>query len=108
MSIINAVKAMMHDQSLPMFMLAKACNTTFYLQNMSPHRILQEIGHLRDFWLSSLHPHSCGEEEKVAALRTKGHFGGVQRGFKGLQGVLARSTQDNGEPRCQVRGELGI
>jgi transposase InsO family protein len=61
-SIISAVKAMMHDQSLPMFLWAEACNTTVYLQNRSPHRILEgktpeeaftgsrpEIGHLRIF-----------------------------------------------------------
>jgi transposase InsO family protein len=61
-SIVSAVKAMIHDQSLPMVLWAEACNTTVYLQNRSPHRILEdktpeeaftgvrpEIGHLRIF-----------------------------------------------------------
>jgi transposase InsO family protein len=61
-SIISSAKAMIHDQGLPMFLWAEACNTTVYLQNMSPHRILgdktpeeaftgvkPEIGHFRIF-----------------------------------------------------------
>jgi hypothetical protein len=40
-SIISEVKAMLHDQSLPMYMWEKVCNTTVYLQNRSPHRILE-------------------------------------------------------------------
>jgi hypothetical protein len=60
--IIGAVKAMLHDQDLPMFLWAEACNTTIYIQNRSPHRVLgsktleeafigrkPEIGHLRIF-----------------------------------------------------------
>eukprot|EP00253_Pinus_taeda_P001561 PITA_01561 len=31
---------MLHDQSLPFHLWAEACNTTIYLQNRSPHRIL--------------------------------------------------------------------
>jgi hypothetical protein len=40
-SIINAMKAMMHDQSFPMFLWLEACNTVVYLQKRSPHRILE-------------------------------------------------------------------
>jgi hypothetical protein len=53
---------MIHDQSLPLFPWAEACNTTVSLQKRSPHRILEdktpeeafigmrpEIGHLRSF-----------------------------------------------------------
>jgi hypothetical protein len=56
------MKAMLNDQSLPMYLWAKACNTVMYLQNKSPHRILEgkipeeaytgsrpEIGHLKVF-----------------------------------------------------------
>ena len=53
---------MIHDQSLRMFLWVDACNTAVYLQNRSPHSILEkktpeeaftgvkpEIGHLRIF-----------------------------------------------------------
>jgi hypothetical protein len=63
--IIDATKAMIHDQSLPLFLWAKACNTTVYLQNRSLHQILEdktseeafivkrpEIGHLMIFGYS--------------------------------------------------------
>ena len=32
-SIVGDVRAMLHDQGLPMHVWAKACNTVFYLQN---------------------------------------------------------------------------
>jgi hypothetical protein len=61
-SIIGSARAMIHDQELPMFLWAEACNTTVYVHNKSPHRILgdktpeeafsgvkPEIGHLRIF-----------------------------------------------------------
>ena len=38
MSIVGAVKAMIHDQSLPFFLWAEACSTVVYLHNKSPHR----------------------------------------------------------------------
>ena len=34
---------MLHDQGLPLFLLAKACNTIVYLQNRSPHRALGNV-----------------------------------------------------------------
>jgi hypothetical protein len=42
-TIIEATKAMMHDQSLPMILWAEACMTTIYVQNRSPHQILKNI-----------------------------------------------------------------
>jgi hypothetical protein len=42
-TIIEATKAMMHDQSLLMILWAEACTTTVYVQNMSPHQILKNI-----------------------------------------------------------------
>jgi hypothetical protein len=53
---------MIHDQGLPLFLWAEACNTAVYLQNRSPHRVLgnmtpdeaftgqkPQVGHLRIF-----------------------------------------------------------
>jgi hypothetical protein len=61
-TIIEATKAMIHDQSLPMTLWAEACMTTVCVQNYSCHQILKnitpkeaftkvkpEIGHFRIF-----------------------------------------------------------
>jgi transposase InsO family protein len=39
-SIVEATKAMIHDQNLPMHLWVKASSTTVYVQNRSPHKIL--------------------------------------------------------------------
>ncbi len=41
-SIVGAAKAMIHDQDLHMLLWAKACNSTTYIQNRCPHRILED------------------------------------------------------------------
>jgi hypothetical protein len=61
-SIVEAVKAMIHDQNLPMFLWAEASNTAVSIQNRSPHQISEdktlkeaftgvkpEVSHLRIF-----------------------------------------------------------
>jgi transposase InsO family protein len=61
-TIVEAARAMLHDQDLPMLLWAEACNTAVYVQNKNSHRILEEkthkeaftrvkpeIGHLRIF-----------------------------------------------------------
>jgi hypothetical protein len=42
-SIVGAARAMIHDQGLPLFLWAEACNTVVYLQNRSPHRALGNV-----------------------------------------------------------------
>lgn len=42
-AIVGAAKAMLHDQGLSMFLWADACNTTVFLQNRSPHRLLGQV-----------------------------------------------------------------
>lgn len=37
-TIVEATKAMMHNQDLPRFLWAEACNTTMYIQNKTPYR----------------------------------------------------------------------
>ena len=39
-TIMEAVKAMIHDQDLPMHLWAEAAKTPVYMQNISPHRVL--------------------------------------------------------------------
>jgi hypothetical protein len=61
-TIIEATKAMIHDQNLAMILWAEASMTVVYVQNMSPHQILKnmtpeeaftevkpEVGHFRIF-----------------------------------------------------------
>eukprot|EP00253_Pinus_taeda_P035680 PITA_35680 len=38
--IVGAARALLHDQGLPLHLWAEACNTTVYVQNRCPHRIL--------------------------------------------------------------------
>ena len=37
---MGVVHRMLHDQGLPINLWAKACNTTVYVQNHCPHRVL--------------------------------------------------------------------
>ena len=61
-AILGTARAMLHDQGLPLFWWAEACNIAVYLQNRSPHRSLgnqtpleafsgqkPQLGHLRIF-----------------------------------------------------------
>ena len=38
---MEATKAMLHDQDLPMHLWAEAARTTVYVQNRTPHRVLE-------------------------------------------------------------------
>ena len=59
---MKAIRAMLHDQDLPMHLWAEAAKTTVYVQNCTPHRALKnktpkevfygkkpEVSHLRIF-----------------------------------------------------------
>jgi hypothetical protein len=61
-SIVGDAKAMIHDQDLPMLLWSETCNTIVYVQNRSPHKVLEDktpeeaffgvkskIGHFRIF-----------------------------------------------------------
>jgi transposase InsO family protein len=50
MDIVGVVRAMLHDQGLPLFIWVEGCNKTVYLQNMSPHRVLGDKTHEKDFY----------------------------------------------------------
>ena len=41
-TIISTVKAMIHDQGVPMFLWAEACSTVVYVQNRCSHRRLRD------------------------------------------------------------------
>jgi hypothetical protein len=48
-TIIEATKAMIHYESLPMIMWAEASMTAVYVQNRSPHQILKNMTHEEAF-----------------------------------------------------------
>jgi transposase InsO family protein len=86
-SIVGASIAMIHDQDLPIFLWAKACNMAMYVQNMSPHKVLEdetleeaffgmksEIGHFRIFGCP-VYIHVLAEKRtKLELLGEKGLF----------------------------------
>ena len=37
---VGATRSMLHDQGLSFFLWEEACNTTMYIQNKSPHKVL--------------------------------------------------------------------
>ena len=39
-SIVGAAQVILHDQGLPMHLCVEACNTTVYVKNRCPHRVL--------------------------------------------------------------------
>ena len=41
--IIEAAKAMIHDQGLPIILWAKASSTVVYVHNTSPHKIMRNL-----------------------------------------------------------------
>jgi transposase InsO family protein len=85
--IIEATKAMIHDQSLPMTLWVEACMTTLYVYNMSPHQILKninpkesftrvkpEIGHFRIFGCPIYFHVPKEKRYKIHPLGRKGTF----------------------------------
>ena len=61
---MEAVKAMIHDQDLPMHLWAEAAGTTVYMQNRSPHKA---IGN------KTLEEIFSGEKPEVSHLRIFGY-----------------------------------
>ena len=47
--LLAEMRSMLHDQGLPFFLWAEACNTSFYIQNMSPHIVLESKTLEEDF-----------------------------------------------------------
>jgi hypothetical protein len=94
-TIIEATKAMIHDQSLPMIMWADACMTTIYVQNRIPHQILNnitpkesftgvkpKIGHFRIFGCPLYFHVPKEKRSKIDRLGKKGTFVGYSESSK--------------------------
>jgi hypothetical protein len=94
-TIIEATKAMIHDQILPMTLWAETCMTAVYVQNRSPHQILKnitpkeaftkvkpKIGHFRIFGCS-VYLHVPKEKRfKLEPSGRKGTFVGYSESSK--------------------------
>lgn len=82
-SIVGVARAIFHDQGPPLHLCAEACNTLVYIQNHSPHRILEmktpeeaysdkrlDVGHFRIFG-SSIYFHVTKDVGKNLELTTE-------------------------------------
>jgi hypothetical protein len=105
-SIIGVAKAMIHDQDLSMFLWAEACNTTVYIQNRCPHRILEdktpeeaftgvkpEVSHFLHLWLSSLYPCTNRKEDQVGPSSKKGLFVGYSETSKAYRVYIPKQRK---------------
>ena len=94
-AIVGAAKAMIHDQDLPMFLWAEACNTAVYIQNRSPHKVLgsktpeeaftgkrPEIGHFRIFGCLTYSHVPSEKRTKLEPTAEKGIFVGYSETSK--------------------------
>jgi hypothetical protein len=92
-SIIEAAKAMINDQNLPMHLWEEASSMAVYVHNRSPHKILgnktpeevfignkPEVNHLRIFGCLVTSVYTCfeGEENEVGAFRKEGYLRWIQ------------------------------
>ena len=97
-SIIGAAKAMLHDQGLPLFLWAEACNTAVYLQNRSLHPALghmtleeafsgkqPDIGHLRIFGCITYSYIAKEKRTKLEPTAEKGIFVGYSETSKAFR-----------------------
>ena len=60
---MEVAREMLHDQDLPMHLWVEAARTNLYVQNCTPHRVLENKIYEEDF---------LGEKPKVSHLRIFG------------------------------------
>ena len=97
-TIVDVVRAMLHDQRLPKFLWVEATNTAIYVKNRCPHQALgsktpkemftgkkPDISHFRIFG-SPVYFHVPKEKRnKLGASGTKGIFVGYSENTKGYR-----------------------
>jgi hypothetical protein len=92
---MEAVKAMIHDQDLPMHLWAEATKTTMYVHNRSPHKVLEnktpkemfsgekpEVSHFRIFGYPVFVHVSKEKRTKLDPFGHKGIFVGYNDTLK--------------------------
>jgi hypothetical protein len=95
MAIVGAVRAMLHDQGLPLFLWVEACYTAVYLQNRSPHKAVRrmtheeafsekkpEVGHLRIFGCITYSYVPFDKRTKLEPMEERGIFVGYSETSK--------------------------
>ena len=89
-TIMEAARAMLHDQDILMHLWAEAARTVVYVQNRTPHRVLEnktpeevfsfkklEVSHRQNIRLSNVHTYSKRKEDKVISFRKEGYICGI-------------------------------
>ena len=97
-AIIEARKAMLHDQYLPLFSWTEACSTAVYLQNRSPHRAIGSrnpkepftrkrpyVGHFRMFGCLTFCHVPSKKRTKLEPTAEKGIFVGYNETSKAFR-----------------------
>ena len=89
-TIMEAARAMLHDQDLPMHLWAEVAKAMMYVQNRTPHRVLEnktleevfygkkpEVSHLKIFGYP-VYIHILKEkEDQVRSSRKEGYICGI-------------------------------
>jgi hypothetical protein len=105
-SNVEATKAMIHDQSLLVFLWAKASMTIVYVQNKSPHKILKnitpeeafvgvkpEVGHFRIFGCPVYIHVPKEKRSKLEPFVRKGTFVGYSESSKSYRIYISGQRQ---------------
>jgi hypothetical protein len=92
---MEVVKAMIHDQDLPMHLWAEAAKTTVYMHNKIPHKVLEnktreemfsgekpEVSHFRIFGFLVFFHIPKEKRKKLDPSRAKGIFVGYSDTLK--------------------------
>ena len=105
-TIVEASKAMIHDQSLLLFLWAEASRTTVYVQNKCPHKILKnmtleeaftrvnpKVGHLHIFGFPVYMHMPKDKNMKLYPSGKKGTFVGYNESSKSYKIYIPGSRQ---------------
>jgi hypothetical protein len=97
-AIVEAARAMLHDQGLPLFLWAEACYTAVYLQNRNPHRAVgsmtpkeafsgkkPEVGHFRIFGCITYSYVPSEKRTKLEPMAERGIFVGYSETSKAFR-----------------------
>ena len=84
-TIMEATKAMLHDQDLLMHLWEEATCIAVYVQNHTLHRVLEKktleevtrSQSSQNIWLFGVHTHSKIKEDKVRSFRKEGYICGI-------------------------------
>ena len=112
---MEAVKAMLHDQDLPMHLWTKASRIVVYVQNRTPHRVLKnktleevfydkkpKVIHLRIF-SCPVYIHIPKEKRtKLDPSGKKGIFVGYSKSSKAYRLILPRIQEYQHQQGCNI------